>query len=84
MYNEFTKEIIYYGKDNTVIIVVVYYEEKAWDGARTLHEMLDIPAEMKKYVNNYKMLLVEAREDNLKLRNINNVDLFKLLGDRDR
>lgn len=63
-----------------VITVVVYYGDKDWDGARTLHGMLDIPAEMKRYVNDYKMLLVEAREDNLKLHNINNIDLFKLLG----
>lgn len=47
-----------------VIIVVIYYGEKSRDGARTLHEMLNIPKEMGKYVNNYKMLLVEARQNN--------------------
>lgn len=63
-----------------VITIVVYYGEKPWDGATTLHEMLDISDEMKTYVNNYKMLLVEARKNNLKLHNINNMDFFKLLG----
>ena len=29
-----------------VITIVVYYGEKAWNGAKTLHEMLDIPEEM--------------------------------------
>ena len=62
-----------------VITVVVYYGEKEWDGAKTLHEMLDIPEQMTKYVNDYKMLLVEAKENNLALHNINNRDLFSLL-----
>lgn len=62
-----------------VITVVVYYGEKAWDGAVSLHGMLNIPEEMKRYVNDYKMLLIEARQNNLKLHNINNVDLFNLL-----
>ena len=62
-----------------VITVVVYYGEKPWDGARRLHEMLDLPEEMKKYVNDYKMLLVEARKNELALHNLNNIDLFNLL-----
>ena len=40
---------------------------------------LDIPEQMTKYVNDYKMLLVEAKENNLALHNINNRDLFSLL-----
>lgn len=62
-----------------VITVVVYYGEKPWDGAMSLHEMLNIPEEMTKYVNDYKMLLIEARKNNLTLHNMNNVDLFNLL-----
>lgn len=62
-----------------VITVVVYYGEKEWDGAKTLHEMLNIPEKMIKYVNDYKMLLVEAKENNLVLHNVNNRDLFSLL-----
>ena len=62
-----------------VITVVVYYGEKEWDGAKTLHEMLNIPEKMTKYVNDYKMLLVEAKENNLVLHNLNNRDLFSLL-----
>ena len=62
-----------------VITVVVYYGEKTWDGAKTLHEMLDIPPEMERYVNDYKMLLVEAGRNNLTLRHADNVDLFNLL-----
>ena len=62
-----------------VITVVVYYGEKPWDGAVSLHGMLNIPDEIAKYVNDYKMLLVEARENNLTLHNINNIDFFNLL-----
>ena len=63
-----------------VITIVVYYGEKEWDGAISLHGMLNIPEEMKIFVNDYKMHLVEARKNNLKLHNINNKDLFNLLG----
>ena len=66
-------------KFTAVITVVVYYGERPWDGARSLHEMLNIPEEMKKYVNDYRMILVEARENNLMLQNENNVDFFNLL-----
>ncbi len=62
-----------------VITVVVYYGDKPWDGATSLHEMLEIGDEFSEYVNDYKIRLVEARENNLKLHNINNVDLFNLL-----
>ena len=59
-----------------VITVVVYYGEKVWDGATSLHEMLDISEKMAQYVNNYQMLLVEARKNDLILHNMNNRDLF--------
>lgn len=42
--------------------------------------MLDIPEDMKAFINDYKMNLVEARRNNLKLHNINNKDLFNLFG----
>ena len=62
-----------------VITIVLYYGEKEWDGAKSLHEMLEIPEELKPYVNDYKMLLVEARENALQFHNMNNKDLFSLL-----
>lgn len=62
-----------------VITVVVYYGEKPWDGATSLHGMLKIPEEMARYVNEYRMLFVEARKNNLRLHNIHNKDLFNLL-----
>ena len=62
-----------------VITVVIYYGEKPWDGAISLHGMLNISKAMEPFVNDYKMHLVEARKNNLKLHNINNRDLFNLL-----
>ena len=62
-----------------VITVVVYYGDKPWNGATTLHQMLNIPEEMKNCVNDYKIPLIEARKNNLVLHNANNRDLFNLL-----
>lgn len=62
-----------------VISVVIYYGEKPWDGPTTLHGMLDIPKELTQYVNDYKILLVEAGRNHLILHNVNNVNLFNLL-----
>lgn len=44
-----------------VITLTVYYGEKPWDEPTSLHEMLDIPKELEPFVNDYKILLVEAR-----------------------
>ncbi len=62
-----------------VVTIVVYYGEKPWDGAVSLHGMLDIPEEMKQFVNDYKMMLVEARQNNLSFHNMNNVYFFNML-----
>ena len=62
-----------------VVTIVVYYGEKPWDGAVSLHGMLDIPEEMKQFVNDYKMMLVEARQNNLTFHNMNNVYFFNML-----
>jgi hypothetical protein len=62
-----------------VITVVVYYGENSWDGATSLQEMLNVPEEMKPFVNDYKMNLIEARKNELVLHNMNNKNLFNLL-----
>lgn len=66
-------------KFSPVVTVVIYYGEKPWDGAVSLHGMLNVPRELERYVNDYKMLLVEARKNDLKLHNINNVDFFNMM-----
>lgn len=62
-----------------VITIVVYYGEKAWDGATSLHGMLHIPESILPFVNDYKMMLVEARKNDLTFHNINNADFFHML-----
>ena len=62
-----------------VITIVVYYGEKPWDGAVSLHGMLNIPEKMKVFVNDYKILLVEARKNNLILHNVKNMALFNMM-----
>lgn len=66
-------------KFTPVITAVVYYGEKPWDGAKTLHGMLDIPQGMEPYVNDYRMLLIQARKSGLNFRDKRNKDLFHLL-----
>lgn len=57
-----------------VITIVIYYGEKPWDGAVSLHGMLNIPKAMETFVNDYKIHLVEAGKNNLVLHNVNNQD----------
>lgn len=64
----------------SVVTIVVYYGEKEWDGALSLKQMMAIPKEMENIVNDYKMKLVEARQNDLLFHNINNRDLFNLFG----
>lgn len=66
-------------KFTPVITVVIYYGDHAWDGATTLHGMLDIPDKLKPFVNDYKMLLVEARQNDLIFHNVNNIAFFDML-----
>ena len=63
-----------------VVTIVIYYGEKVWDAATSLHGILNIPTELTPYVNDYRMLLVEARQNNLYFNNGNNQDLFNLFG----
>lgn len=62
-----------------VITIVVYYGDNPWDGATTLHGMLNIPDRMKPFVNDYRMLLVEARQNDLIFHNMTNIAFFDML-----
>ncbi len=52
-----------------VVTLVVYWGSEAWSGAKTLHEMLDIPpvlAQYKDIIHDYRMNLLEVNSmDNL-------------------
>ncbi|MCM1263262.1 MAG: Rpn family recombination-promoting nuclease/putative transposase [Butyrivibrio sp.] len=46
-----------------IITLVVYFgDEHKWDGARCLHDLLDIDDELKEYVTNYKLNLYDCQE----------------------
>ncbi len=62
-----------------VITLVLYYGEDEWDSPRNLHDILDIPPEIKGLVSNYDIKIIEMKKNNLKLNNQNNKDLFKVL-----
>ncbi len=62
-----------------VITIVLYFGQEPWDGPTSLRDMLDIPANLEGYVNDYRPLLVEARNSKLKLHNDDNIDLFGML-----
>ena len=76
--NEYLSRMKRSDKFIPVITLTLYYGEKSWDGAVSLHEMLNIPEGLENFVNDYKLLLVEARKNNLTLHNLNNKDLFNL------
>lgn len=76
--DEFLSKMKKSDKFYPVITIVMYYGEKTWDGAKNLHEMLSISEKIKPYVNDYKMHLIEVKENNLPLINQNNRDLFKM------
>lgn len=61
-----------------VITIVIYYGDKAWDGAKRLHEMLKIPPRLLPFVSDYTLNLVEARNNAFIFHNKNNKDLFEL------
>lgn len=61
-----------------VVTVVLYYGRKPWDGAKGLHEMLDIPEEMRPYVADYPMHLIEIRNADLPVHTKRNRDFFQL------
>ena len=44
-----------------------------------LHDMLDIPEEIKKYINDYRLNIIQIKDNNLQLHNEKNKDLFKIM-----
>lgn len=62
-----------------VITLVLYYGEDEWNSPRSLHDILDIPPEIKNLVSNYDIKIIDMKKNNLNLNNQNNKDLFKVL-----
>ena len=62
-----------------VISIVLYYGEEPWDGATSLHDLLDIPEGWENFINDYPIHLVEMRNNELEFKNKDNQDFFQLL-----
>lgn len=77
--NEYLSRMKKSDRFTPVITVVIYYGDYPWDGATTLHGILNIPGKMKPFVNDYKMFLVEARQSDLILHNMTNIAFFDML-----
>ncbi|MCM1263102.1 MAG: Rpn family recombination-promoting nuclease/putative transposase [Butyrivibrio sp.] len=61
--NEYLSGIKKDEKFAPIITLVVYFgDEHKWDGARCLHDLLDIDDELKEYVTNYKLNLYDCQE----------------------
>ena len=75
---EFLSHMSKEDKLQPVITIVIYYGEEAWDGAKSLYDMLDIPDRMKPFVSDYRMNLIEVRDNNLIFHEKDNKDLFTL------
>ena len=76
--NEFLSHMKKSDKLTPVITLVIYYGEEEWDAACSLHEMMDIPDELKPFVNDFKINLIEAKGTRLIFHHKNNEDLFRL------
>lgn len=63
-----------------VITVIIYYGQKSWDGAVNLYDMFNMPEEIKKFVNNYKITLIEAGNAGTGFGNKDNLDFFNIMG----
>ena len=77
--NEFISGIRKTDRFLPVVTLVLYYGEEDWDGPTSLHDMLDIPEEIRAYVGDYPVNIIQVKESKLKFHNQSNVDLFKVL-----
>lgn len=46
------------GRRYPVVTLVLYFGDKPWAGPKSLHECLEIPEELKEYVNDYQIRIV--------------------------
>ena len=67
-------------KPYPVITLVLFFGTKHWSAGKSLYEVLDVPQEIKKYVNDYKINLVEVAFLNQKQIDLFQSD-FKIIAD---
>ena len=63
-----------------IYTIVIYYGDEPWDGPKSIHEMFrpenkdNLP-----YLNDYRINLLEVRNNDLVFHNKNNIDFFTIL-----
>lgn len=63
-----------------VYTIVIYYGDNKWSGPTTLQSMMNIPKQFMKFLNNWKIIIVNVDEiDYHKFRNKDNYYFFKYL-----
>lgn len=64
-----------------VILIVIYYgQDKIWDGAKCLYDMLDMDKELEPYITNYKMNLFDYHDyEDFSFFTTENRELFEVL-----
>ena len=65
-----------------ILALIVYYGEDDWDGPDSLWDMMEIPDELKPYINNYNIHVLQAKEaDKYSFKNKDNRDFFMLISE---
>lgn len=60
--------------------MVIYYGDKEWDGPHKLSDMLEIPADLLPYFNDYKLFVLSAKDMNPNLfEHKDNQDFFQMI-----
>lgn len=78
--NEFLSKFKKTDKLVPVVTIVIYYGDKPWDGAKSLFEMFNFSDEaIIKLANNYRLNLLEVKNNDFKFHNKYNIDFFNLM-----
>ena len=65
---------------NGIFNIVIYYGDKEWDGPHKLSDMLEIPAALLPYFNDYKIFVLSARDIDPNLfEHKDNQDFFQMI-----
>lgn len=80
--DEFLSGIKKDDKFHPVFTIILYYNDKPWDGPIKLSDMMNIPKEWESFFNDYSMVLINVVEDKmLPFHNKENEEFFELIKD---
>lgn len=65
-----------------VLTLVIYYGEQPWEKPESLWDMMDIPEELKPYINNYRIHVFQIRDSaQYTFKHPDNQDFFTLISE---